>query len=229
MTTNGYSQDNCSMLAVSIARSSPSASFGNTNLNNPQSGFASPGYLGELKYSHSINKKNFGYAVAMRGASYALNNTAMENDYNNQPDYDDWRTLSSSHWLLTGLYGGGYFSKAIGRNLEVNAGGLAGVAVFFSPVIQMRGITGSEVSNTKQERSSASGLSYALNLSIRYKFTKRLSLFTIADYFCANGKLKTTTHFTTGGYGYSEHYVYKQPVKAISFGLGLALSLQRSN
>lgn len=241
------------LLSFSVGPAFPLGDFGNKNVDNSRSGFASTGPFLTVEYSFPVAKK-FGLVFALHGQNHPLATSKLEEEFADvniypvfwtsdptQPlpkkTYPNWKFDKGSWWLASAMVGGYGFFATKNPKLSFITKGMIGVAYSVMPAFEGSSITDTATATLTQESEGAFAFNFSVGGSFRYLLSKKLYLLGGLDWRGTNSfrydavtTQITTTRGTPGTPEYSvSQSVHRRPrlqkIHTLNPRIGIAVQL----
>ncbi len=215
--------------SLNIGTNFPTGSFGSTNFNNIESGYATSGITIDFNFGYKINK-NIGFKSMYRSQSNGKNISEYEFDMENflGKDYPTGTTfvnIESSSFIQGSLMGGLNGSFQIKENIKFEPYVLLGYSSSTLPYMYME-VYYQEFKRltTIQEQANTVSLSYVLGASTKIDLSKQICLFINLDFGAFKAKWQDVRVISIGHSSRTtevRYYNYEQKFSNINFSGGI--------
>jgi len=187
-------------LDASCGLSLPMGSFASADLNNPGSGFATPGFLGQVNLDW-IGKDNYGPAIQYTFQHNSLK-SSVKGERQKGLDYPLETGSWSNHYLMAGVV----FLKFI-HKFYIEGKALIGVVLSSSPIFN----TVDPIYKTPSTNTGA-GVAYGVQLGAGYAVSRRVTVKANIEYILGNPKIHRNYGAQVIGYNDTLGLIYSAPL-----------------
>lgn len=219
-----FSQEG-TLLSVNLGVGLPMGEYGNTDFDDPASGFARTGGNLNLQFGYKFNDY-IGVGGFAGGMVNRLDHSKISDEILGLFNYNPDKTgvvVETQQWGMGGLMLGALLSLPLGKKFAIDGRAFAGVFYIYSPEIKVD-ITDKTVNPNQKhyilrEKGKTAAFSYDLGASVRYNLPGRKYVSLNCDYIGAHPEFKDVdTYFDDN---IIETNSFNQNIQSVNITLGI--------